>query len=141
MTMFRRTMESVRQLPGRDAWSLEPSLDSSGYGCTRLLTQFVSAVTDVVGQAEEQVLTGGPQESALMENETVRKDVVVLVYNLVATFAQVGGWVAAGGEGRERLLDRAWGWGGGVKGAAGRWSRNRIEERVLWGFVDPRSKE
>ncbi|XP_043212803.1 exocyst complex component 2-like [Amphibalanus amphitrite] len=89
MTMFRRTMESVRQLVGRDAWALEPTLDASGYGYTRLLTQFVSVVTDVVGQAEEQVLTGGPQESALMENDTVRKDVVVLVYNLVATFAQV----------------------------------------------------
>ncbi|XP_037078502.1 exocyst complex component 2-like [Pollicipes pollicipes] len=89
MTMFRRTMEAVRQLPGRDAWTLEPSLDASGYGCTRLLTQFMTSVTDVVVQAEEQVLTAGPQETPLMQNETVRKDVVVLVYNLVATFAQV----------------------------------------------------
>ncbi|XP_037077912.1 uncharacterized protein LOC119098966 [Pollicipes pollicipes] len=49
----------------------------------------MTSVTDVVVQAEEQVLTAGPQETPLMQNETVRKDVVVLVYNLVATFAQV----------------------------------------------------
>jgi len=89
MTMFRRTMEAVRQLPGRDAWTLETTLDNSGYGSTKLLTQFMAAVTAVVTQAEEQVLTPGPQETPLMQNETVRKDVVVLLYNLVATFAQV----------------------------------------------------
>ena len=130
-------MESVRQLPGRDAWSLEPSLDSSGYGCTRLLTQFVSAVTDVVGQAEEQVLTGGPQESALMENETVRKDVVVLVYNLVATFAQVGGWGRVGGG---EVVGQSVGVGGGGRGQR----KGEVEagsKRGFVGVVDPRSKE
>ena len=90
MTMFRRTMDSIRHLPGRDSWTLEPTLDPSGYGCTRLLPQFERAVSDVVAQAEEQVLAAGTEDGGLMENETVRKDVVVLVYNLVATFAQVG---------------------------------------------------
>lgn len=88
MAMFASAMKSVRQLPERDAWLLDTQL-IDGLGHTHLLNAFNKRVVELAELVEESVLTKPvANETSLMQDETVRKDTVVLIYNLVATFAQ-----------------------------------------------------